>query len=177
MMVLPLFLWLFTAHCTFSSIFPLVKRLRWLLLSIFILNLWASVDFLLALRQVAMLIILILAAHLLIISTPTQDIVAALQWWLWPLKKIGLSTERLAIRLALVMDSVTVVQNLYTEKCVSNSKNPIKKISDTVTALLTQILLYAETTPLRTLEIPDLQSPPLWQWIYILLFLILIFMG
>ncbi|MEN8217535.1 MAG: hypothetical protein ABFS56_14430 [Pseudomonadota bacterium] len=178
--VLPLFIWLFKTHCTISSVLPLLKRLRWLFLSLFILNLWFNspaltmAGLLLALERVAVLIIIVLAAHLLITTTKTHDIIAALQWWLMPLNKIGISTERLAVRLALVLDTVTAVQNLYTNTLPITTKNPIKIISDRMAGLFTQIFSHAETTPLGTLEIPKLKSPPLWQWGYPLLILVLI---
>ncbi len=180
--VLPLLILLFKIHA--SVVLPLLKRLRWLFLSLFILNLWfhspeltwlpTMAGLLLALERVAVLIIIVLAAHLLITTTKTQDIIAALQWWLRPLNKIGFSTERLAVRLALVLDTVTAVQKLYTNTPTITTKNPIKIISARVAGLFTQVLTHAETTPLATLEIPKLNSPPLWQWGYPLLILLLI---
>ncbi|WP_349646342.1 hypothetical protein [Candidatus Parabeggiatoa sp. HSG14] len=180
---LPLLL-LFKVYCPFSSVLPLLKRLRWLFLSLFILNLWfhsptftwlPSIDgLLLALERVVALVIIVLIAHLLISTTSTQKIIAALLWWLIPLNKIGFSTERLAVRLALVLDTVQSVQNLYTEIPSTATKNPIKKISERVAGLFLKVLIHAETTPLRTLEIPKLQSPPLWQWGYPLFMLGLI---
>ncbi len=176
MILLPLFLLLYSANCTFSSVFPLLKRLRWLFLSLFILNLcFNSAGLLLAVMRVVILILIVLAAHLLIRTTPTQDIIAALQWWLIPLNKIGLTTERLAVRLALVLDTVTVVQTFYKKIRTTVTKNPITKISETVAELLRQVLNHAETTPLRTLEIQKFQSPPVWQWSYPLFLLVLIF--
>jgi hypothetical protein len=183
--VLPLFILLFKNHCTISSVLSQLKRLRWLFLSLFILNLWFNspaltwlpnmAGLLLALERVAVLIIIVLAAQLLIMTTPTAEIIAALRWWLMPLNKIGISTERQAVRLALVLDTVTAVQNLYTETPPPiATKNPIKIISDKMAGLFTQVLIHAETIPLRTLEIPKLKSPPLWQWGYPLLILVFI---
>ncbi len=179
--VLPLLILLFRTNC--ASALPLLKRLRWLFLSLFVLNLWLSSPtlfwlpgLLLAFTRVAVLIIIVLAAHLLISITPTQEIIAALQWWFKPLNKIGFSTERLAVRLALVLDTVAAVQNIYTET-PTTTKKAIKKISERVAGLFTQVLIHAETTPLRLLEIPKLKSPPLWQWGYPLLILLLILIG
>jgi hypothetical protein len=183
---LPLFL-LFKAYCPFSSALPLLKRLRWLFLSLFVLNLWfhsptftwlPNIDgLLLASERVVTLIIIVLAAHLLISTTSTQKIIAALQWWFIPLNKIGFSTERLAVRLALVLDTVQSVQTLYTETPLT-TKNPIKQISEKVAELFLKVLVQAETTPLRILEIPKIQSPPLWQWSYpLFMFIVILLMG
>jgi len=182
--VVPLFLLLFKAYCTFSSVLPLLKRLRWLFLSLLVLNIWFhspaftwlpdTAGLLLALERIGALIIIVLAAHLLLSTTPTPAIIAALQWWFIPLNKIGFSSERLAVRLALILDTVQTVQNLYTDTPFTPTKNPIKKISERVAGLFAQVLKHAETTPLRTLEIPKFQSPPLWQWCYPLLIVVLI---
>ena len=112
--VLPIFIWLFKVNCAFSSAIFLLKRLRWLFLSLLILNLWlhsptftwlpSMAGLILALERIMALIIILLAAHLFLSTTPTSDIIAAWQWWLQPFAKIG--TERLAIRLALVLDTV-----------------------------------------------------------------------
>ncbi len=182
--VVPLFLLLFKAHCTFSSVFPLLKRLRWLFLSLLILYLWFNSptltwlpslpSLLLALERIGALFIIVLSAHLLLTTTPTQDIIAALQWWFRPFSKIGFPTERLTVRIALVFDTVQAVQNLYTDTPPTTTKNPVKKISEKVARLFAQVLIHAERTPLRTLEIPELTKPPLWQWVYPLFLLLLI---
>lgn len=132
---------------------------------------------LLALERVIVLIIFVLAAHLLLATTSTQHIIAALQWYFIPLNSIGFDTEKLAIRLALVLDIVQTVQTLYIKKSPTMSKNPIKIISKRVSGLLLEVLTRAETTPLRTLEIPHLSKPPLWQWAYPLLIFGLILIG
>ena len=183
MIILPIFLWLFKINCTFSSAIPLLKRLRWLFLSLLILNLWLttftwlpSIDgLLLALDRIVALFIIVLAAHLFLHTTPTQDIIATWQWWLKPFKKFG--SERLAVRLALVLDTVATVQNLYLNLPSTSTTNPLKKIGEQVAGLFIQVLNHAETTPLRTLEIPKLQPPPWWQWSLPLFMLILILSG
>ena len=187
MIIFFLLLGLLKTHCTLATVFPLLKRLRWLILTLFILHL--SFDsptpnellpnltgLLLAFEKVAGLITMVFAAHLLLCTTSTHQIIAALQWWLTPFNKIGFSTQKLAVRLALVLETVTEIQNLYTETTPTTT-NPINKITDRITKLLTQTLTHAETTPLRTLEIPRLQAPPLWQWNYPLLLTLLIWLG
>jgi len=121
---------------------------------------------LLALERVIVLIIFVLAAHLFLSTTPIPHIIAALQFYLIPLNTIGFNTTKLAIRLALVLDIVHTVQTLYIKKSPTNSKNPIKIISNKVSELLLEVITQAETTPLRSLEIPLFSNPPLWQWAY-----------
>jgi hypothetical protein len=130
-----------------------------------------------ALQRIIVLIIFVLAAHLFLSTTPIPHIIAALQFYLIPLNMIGFNTDKLAIRLALVLDIVQIVQTLYIKKSPTMSKNPIKIISKRVSGLLLEVLTRAETTPLRSLEIPQFSKPPLWQWAYPLLIFGLIFIG
>lgn len=183
----PLFFWLFKVHCSFRSVIPLLKRLRWLFLSLFILNLWfysATFSILpnieglfLALEKVAVLIVIVLAAHLLLQTTSLSEIITTVQWFLRPLNQVGIQTEKLAVRMALVLDIVKEVQNFYAFPLTTTSQNPIEKISDKLVGLLNQVLIHAEMVPLQTLEIPPLQSPPWWQWSYPGLMIVLIGLG
>jgi hypothetical protein len=134
---------------------PLLKRLRWFFLSLLVLH---------AFHNLAVLIIIVLASHLLMFTTSIQQLIAALLWWLYPFKKLGFETERFAVRLSLIFETVETVQKLQV--------NPIKNITETVSNLFIQILHHAETTPLRSLEIVETKSPPLWQWIYPVLLMI-----
>ncbi|WP_216093241.1 hypothetical protein [Candidatus Marithrix sp. Canyon 246] len=97
-------------------------------------------------------------------TTSIQQLVAALLWWLYPVKKLGFETERFAVRLSLIFETVESVQKLQV--------NPIKNITETVSNLFIQILDHAETTPLVSLEIAETKSPPVWQWIYPVLLMI-----
>jgi hypothetical protein len=184
---LPLFFWLVNLYGNLATALTLLKRLRWLLLSLLILNLWfhsaeftwipslAGID--LALLRVAILIILVLAAHLLVTVTSTANLIAAIQWWLQPLTWLGLATDRLAIRLILVIDTIQMVQQFYTTPTTNsdtNSNSIIDHISNQATQLFLQVFQHAESAPLRTLAIPILLPPPLWQWSYPLLLALLI---
>lgn len=154
---------------------PLVKRLRWFFLSLLILNLSFSFDLhglLIALHKIAVLIIIVLAAYLLMFTTSIKQLIAALLWWLYPFQKLGFSTLRFAVRLSLILETVESVQKVQVSSAASSSKNPIKKITETVSNLFIHILDHAETAPLRSLEIPETKSPPLWQWIYPMLLMI-----
>lgn len=163
----------------------LLKRLRWLFLSIFILHLWFSgaefswlpawQGWLQATERVGALIFIVLAAHVLLRTTSRIEIIAALQWWLNPLNRLGLATERLAIRLALVLETVEEVQTLYTTQ--QHEKLPrysLQAIGQRVADLLNQVALRAEHASLHILEIPDIIAPPWWQWGYVGVMLVLI---
>jgi len=181
---IPIIFLLLKAGCTFLSLILLLKRLRWLFLSLLILHLWFNTgqlvwipkisNIFIAIERVSGLIIIVLAAHLLVKTTSIQAIIAALQWWLMPLKVIGFSAEKLTVRLALVLDTVQSVQEIQAQTHITDTKNPIKKITNKVSTLFMQVFEQAENTPLKKLTIPTLSMPPLWQWVYPLILLILI---
>ncbi|HHB91760.1 MAG TPA: hypothetical protein ENK59_00920 [Thioploca sp.] len=158
--------------CPISPIIIILIRLRWLFLSILILNLFFSSDIFnilnlfIVIEKVIILISIILAANLFLTITTTQEIIASLQWWFLPLTKLGFPTERLAVRIALVLDTVQIVQNFYTDINSDTNNKP--------TELFAKVLTCANTIPLYFLEIPELSKPPWWQWIYPLIILILI---
>lgn len=171
-------------HAAMPTI-ALLNRLRWLFLSIFILHLWFSgaefswlpswQGWLQAIERVSALIFIVLAAHVLLRTTSRIEIIAALQWWLNPLNRLGLATERLAIRLALVLETVEEVQTLYTAQ--REQKQPrysLQAIGQRVADLLNQVAQRAEHAPLHILEIPEVIAPPWWQWGYIGVILLLI---
>lgn len=184
----PLFLGLFKYHCTFREILPLLRRLRWLFLSLLILNLWFSSPelnwlpsvqgIIAALEHIVALVVLVLAAHLLLRTTPTVDIVAALTWCLSPLRYVGVSTEKIAVRLSLVLDTVREVQalSLQVPKRAAH-QNRIQYISESVSQLFITVSQHAETTALRCLEIPELVPVPWQQWVYPLFLSLLIMLS
>jgi len=200
--IIPVF-YLLHKYATVSTVWPLLIRLRWLFLSLFILHLWFNqaeltwlpslAGFTFALERTIALIIIVLTAYLLVTTTPIQDIIAALHWWFAPLQQLGLSVERLIVRLALVLDTVSHVQDLYGQPTQSlplkanaptsfidrHLRAPIDHLSEKVAHLFTQVLTRAEMTPLQTLEIIplDLCSPPWWQWSYPALICVLILGG
>ena len=166
--IILIFLLFFIYKCSLTQVFPAIKRLRWLFFSILILNLFFNLNIaslFIAIEKIIILITIILAAHLFLTITKTQEIIAALQWWLLPLTLLGFPTEKLAVRIALILDTVKTVQNFYTNTTT---------ISNKITELFAKTLIHANTAPLQTLEIPELPKPPLWQWIYPLLMLVLI---
>lgn len=185
--ILPM-LYLLYRYTTLTAIWPLLKRLRWLFLSLFILHLGFSPGeatdphsnvLFFALERTLALIIIVLLAHILVITTPIHDMIAALQWWLAPLQWLGLSSDRLLVRIALILDTVNQVHDLYDEQPLTVTVphnvidryllTPIQRLSDRVAHLFVQVLARAESVPLQTLEIPSSQSPPWWQWGYLVL--------
>ncbi|RJQ48377.1 MAG: hypothetical protein C4528_02645 [Gammaproteobacteria bacterium] len=104
-----------------------LKRLRWLLISLVLIHLaftpgvpvfpgLLNVPTLQGLEdgllRAALLILLMLAAHLLMQSTARGALLAALLWFSAPLARLGFARERLALRVMLTLQAVAEVQNL-----------------------------------------------------------------
>jgi energy-coupling factor transporter transmembrane protein EcfT len=181
---MPILFLLIRTGCTFLSLFILLKRLRWLFLSLLILHLWFSTGQLvwipeistifIAVERIGALILIVLVAHLLVKTTSISAIIAALQWWLMPLKRVGFPSEKLTVRLALILDIIDSVQKIQISSESRDTLNPLQKIVHKITVLFIRVFEQAENAPLFQLDILPLHSPPFWQWIYPLILLVII---
>ena len=183
----------------------MLKRLRWLFLSIFIIYLFFSPGILLwsewlwgptkegvmlGLSRVAVLVLIVAAVNVLLSSTEQPEFLAAVHWCLQPLSWFGLPHERLAVRIALTVESVSAVRDAYRHEVrtgsgdekepisvcasVSTSESRIQAISNTAHRLFTKVVADAEMASLREIALPEQSRPPLQQWSIPLLLLIMI---
>ncbi len=167
---------LFWRYAHWLPLQRLLKRLRWLFISLFILHLWfhgsdlnwipSQAGLLIAIEKIFILILMVSAAHLLLVTTVTNDLIAAIHWWFKPLDRIGFKTQILAIRLALTLETLNHVHALYQQQTTSNRIQPITQISERVTQLFQTVARHAEQAPLSQLTLPQLTNPPIWQWLY-----------
>lgn len=173
-----------------NAAWPMIRRMRWFFLSILILYFWftpgqPALTFLPLptawlptsegvsegiLRSAALLSI-ILAVNLLLYSTSQAQLVAAIHWLVRPLRWAGISPERLAIRIMLVMESLAVVQSevraVRTRQQGDGSR--LRRLGDFSAAVFLQITRAAEQAPCRTVTLPPCPAPPRHQWLYPLL--------
>lgn len=109
------------SHTLISS-FIMIKRLRWLLLSIIMLSLWFTpgeallneyekwsptkegLEF--GLLRIAILVEIVLAVNIMLLTTSTERLIAALQWLLHPLIWTGITSDKLALRIAMTLEAV-----------------------------------------------------------------------
>ena len=172
---LPLLIY-FLRHGHWQSLRKLLKRLRWLFISLFVLHLWfhgsdltwipSQAGLFIAVEKTFVLILMVFTAHTLLIMTPVHALIAAIQWWFKPLRIIGFNAQTLAIRLALTLETLNHVHELYQQQTKQDAPNPIAHISQRATALFQSVAKRAEKAPLSQFEIPQLPAPPIWQWIY-----------
>ena len=122
-LVLPLYVFGNKIH--FHTSLIMLKRLKWLFVSILVVYLFFTPGQLLwpdvvwsptlegltqGLLRVAVLVLLVAAVNLLISSTERDDFLSAILWCLRPLSFVGLPHERLAVRITLTLDEVSQIR-------------------------------------------------------------------
>jgi hypothetical protein len=195
----------------FTCALQMLRRLRWLFLSIFIVYVFFTPGILLwtgvlwsptleGLQQgaarIAVLVLLVAAVNVLLVSTEQVEFFGALSWCLQPLSWLGLSPQRLAVRIVLTVQWVAVVRDTYPANADVNNTNTLdskkmseycdpvqqgqppllgsrqlklKRMLDTALTLFSQVVVAAETAPLERIQIPKQTAPPLLQWLWPLL--------
>lgn len=166
----------------------ILRRLRWLFLSILVVYVFFTPGRLLwpelssgptyeGLAQgglrVAVLILLVLAVNWVIDTTEQNRLLAGILWCLRPLSILGVSPERLAVRISLTLEAVQALRGDYREQPRLLPDHSRQARRDVITAtawrLFTAARQRAETAPLVEIELPDTSAPPLWQWLIPLL--------
>lgn len=188
-----------TTHVPLSPALKMLRRMRWLFLSLLIIYCWFTPEplyqgeiseemlpftlpvsvlawlpplagFQEASIRIGSLVIIILAVNLLLQNTPREHLLGAIHWWMRPLRYAGIAHDHLAIRMALVLETVPKVQLLISQALEiqqhnSNSRDPILTRTSQVAATLYQsVLTQAEQQVCHPMEIPTITSPPAWQW-------------
>lgn len=164
----------------------MIRRMRWLFLSLFIIYGWFTPGSPLPLTlpvsmlawlptmqgleeaavRIASLVIVVLAVHLLLHITSREELLGAILWWLKPLGYAGIAHERLAVRMALVLETVPKVQPLIHEALAGHHQANLSNAGQVAAALYHNVLNHAEQQTCHTIEIPNVTSPPVWQWLF-----------
>lgn len=112
-----------------SSSWQMLRRMRWLFLSMLIIYLWFTPGrfilpfvgdysptwqgLLIAGYRIGSLVVIVVAVNIIIKSTPKELITGALLWLLTPLRVVGLPHERLAVRIVLTFNMISEIQYEY----------------------------------------------------------------
>jgi len=175
----------------FRSAWRMVVRLRWFYLSIVILYFWFTPGQPLtlpllgtmpewfptrqgvagALVRISALVFIVMAVNLLLRTTTQGELVAAIHWLARPLGVLGVSRERLAVRIVLVMDSLSTVQQILREMLVDmrGTLCSWRQIGHFSSAVFLQVAGRAENEHRRTITLVVPCAPPVYQWLYPLL--------
>jgi energy-coupling factor transport system permease protein len=160
----------------------MVLRLRWLLLAIVLVYGWwtpgtsllpafgswspTTAGMVAGFLRILSLVLIVAAVHLLLQLTGRSELLPAIMQLIRPVTT-RTARERLAVRILLSIEAVTRVQTLVSETLNSHPVNSRKLSSLGVTArvLYRAVLDRAAQTGVDVIEIIELESPPLWQWL------------
>ena len=181
----------------FITAMATVYRLRWLLLSIFVIYGWLTpgpavfgfddVPGLPSMpglieggRRLLILMLIVLAAQWLLWAIPKDRLVAALYWLAKPFAVLGMCRKRLAVRMALVLEMVPGVQLTIREQLANQTvrKGDIKAYAQVLVEVVSAVIGQAENEPLGETEIDLSDSPPLFQCLWpVALALLMLLLG
>lgn len=183
-------LYVVTGTSHWRPAWQLLRRMRWLFISIIGFYLWltpgqplwdsasAWVPTVQGLfegsTRILALVTLALAVNVLLQTTSRDALVGAVLWLARPLRWVGVAPERLAVRLALVFEVVGNVQVFYaTQKSGVDGRAAPVRIADAFVALFVKTLQHADAQALREVQIAEVTHPPWYQWMYPLLWVTL----
>jgi energy-coupling factor transport system permease protein len=120
-------------------------------------------------QRIAGLLMIVFAINLLLRTTSQPALVSSVLWCLHPLSWLGVPHERLAVRIALILDVVTKVQDVYRHgrrnpKPVTGLAARFKRMGATTNRLFQSVHEKAESAPLETITLPERVAIPFWQW-------------
>jgi energy-coupling factor transport system permease protein len=167
----------------------LLKRMRWFFLSIVIVYFWFTPGqaiffldglshliptvegLLLGLHRIAILALIVLMVNLLLQTTISSRLLAAIYWWVRPLKYVGVKPHQIALRVSLVLGFVQHAHQLIDEvKQSVLAKNPqgVNKaglLGEAVGEVIYQVELRAGQENLEPVKIPEADNPSRVQWL------------
>lgn len=161
-----------------------LRRLRWLFVTIILLYGWflpgsalipqlgafsPSVAGLLeGLRRSWMLWVMATAARLLIATTPRESLVAALAWWLSPLRLLRLDPSRFCLRLVLTLEYALELGPAFRRGGEGNGNRGglVKRAEALARSGLARAEARADRAGESTVTVPRSAAPPVYQWAY-----------
>lgn len=170
------------------KVLTMLYRMRWFFISLLFVYGWLSPDPLTgqvsvwgwpsqaglyaACRQLSALGLIMLAVNLVLVCSKRQELVQAIHWLARPLTCFGLSRERLAVRLVLVLDNAinirTQVGREMAEQGVEADQPRLRwrlsSLSSLTAMIIGRTLKRLEGTADQELIFSPLPAPPWYQW-------------
>lgn len=170
----------------------MVRRLRWLLLSIVLIYLWMTpgtplfpLELLSAITReglytgmlrVASLALIVIAVQMWVLSLPAERLYAALYQLALPFSYLGLSRTRLAVRMMLVLQVLGPVKTLLNEhrqRYVSRDAS-WRETAELAADVFVDVVKRADQAELHTVSFEVLQPPAVVQWLYPLMIVVVL---
>lgn len=176
------------AHARVGAAVKMLRRMRWFFLSIFIIYLWFTpgtpvwpgiplryeawlptlegVE--LGLTRGTALALFVLGVTLLLQTTPRNGLISGIRWLVRPLPLPGRFHDVLALRIALVLETVPKLQPMIQAALPerNSSGRVMKRIGCTAATLVALAADEAQGAPCETIELPPQRHPPLVQWLW-----------
>lgn len=170
---------------TWPVAWRLLRRMRWLFLSIAVIYLWctpgrplipgitAFAEWLPTIdglwqggSRILSLALMVTAASLLLHVTTRDQILSALRWLMAPLSVLGFPHERFAVRAALTLEAVTQVQGHVRNAlaAIPETGKPLARIGAVAAAIFAVVMQEAESASCMPVELAAQYPPPLVQW-------------
>lgn len=175
----------------FPPALTMIYRMRWFLLSLFIVYgwftpgqpligseveryayLWPTREGALAgLLRAALLIAIVAGANLLLRTTSRDELLVAVYGLARPLGWCGISRERIAVRMVLVIEALDPVRRIVMERlaAVEGSLPDLRTAGRFASMVMRSVVQQAEASPGGTVHLSDAGAPPPLQWVYPLL--------
>jgi energy-coupling factor transport system permease protein len=160
----------------------MVLRLRWLLLAILLvygwwtpgtsllpaIGLWSPTTegLVVGLFRILSLVLIVAAVHLLLQVTARSELLPAIMQLIRPVTTQA-GRERLAVRILLSVEAVTQVQSLVSDTLKAHPlyNRKLSTLGVAAQVLYKAVLDRAAQTGEDIIDVIELQSPPLWQWL------------
>ena len=163
----------------------LLRRMRWLFLSIAVIYLWFTpgvplipgipslTEWLPTVQglwqgslRIISLALMVTAASLLLSVTSRDEVLGALHWMMTPLGLLRFPHERFAVRAALSLEAVTQVQAHVRQALAvgGESVSPLSRIGVVTGAIFGTVTGAAECAPCESVDLSEQAAPPLGQW-------------
>jgi hypothetical protein len=167
---------------THTHLARMIVRIRWLLASIMILYAWFSpgsamipaLEFFSPSRaglsegllRCAVLIVILTLVHWLVNTTRREELIQGVYWLIQPLTLVALKPEVVAVRLALVLETVPIMQHKLTMRASGGDVNTpsLQRIVRHGTAVLDAALYEADRAELMEIELTFGRAPSIRDW-------------
>lgn len=177
-----LLLYLLAGFPRMDVLLLMLKRLRWLLLAIFVVYGWwtpgaaalpalgswspSGTGLYAGLLRGWALAAIVAAVHLLLQLTPRAQLLPAVMQLLRPVCGHTLR-ERLAVRSVLSIEAVALVQPVVSASLEQQRLRPgrLAALGEAARCIYEQVLERAAEADTAAIEIAELTAPPLWQWL------------
>ncbi len=166
-----------------GGVFPMLRRMRFLFISLALIYLWFTPGAPLlpvlghwspsgagareAGDRILVLLLIILMVHLLLQTTGKEQLIGGILWLATPLTFFGLASTRLAVRVTLVLHMMEAVLALGTQAAATTEQGKhLDYLARRIALRYQAALEYADQQLPLTLDVQDAGVPPIGQWSY-----------